>query len=201
MWKVLHSVAAAPPALLRANSAVLITFLRCLKQVLPCVYCRDSYANFLTELPDLQQTVEQGRLFEWMFRLHSKVNQKLKVPDPEFERVQKRYAIRPVQWCANDVWDLVALFGINYSSSKTEVYRVWWETFIEILRLAGADARQLNLMRQVECPCSNGAFVATSLLLKSAHEGRLAPSREELDKQTRLYALAKAKTCANGGCK
>ncbi len=138
MWKLLHTISFAHPDALRAQQHNVVRFLACLRDVLPCVYCRDSYASFLQAMPDVGRVIQQGRLARWMFELHSKVNSKLGVKDPEFARVEKRFTIRPVQWCPGDVWDLVALFGINYTPEKTGVYRTWWETLIPVLGVPSA---------------------------------------------------------------
>ena len=193
MWKVLHTVSFAPHKILRKNKEAVVRFLTCLKDVLPCVYCRDSYAGFLQDMPDVGVVIDRGQLSEWMYTLHSKVNSKLGVKDPEFSRVQKRFTIRPVQWCPGDAWDLVALFGFNYTPEKSGVYRTWWNTLIPVLGVAGASPRMLGLMRSVECPCTNGAFVATATVLANAYSGD--PTH------VRRYDLAKAKACKNGTCK
>lgn len=193
MWKVLHSLSFAPPSRIRARKQQVIEFLECLKDVLPCVYCRNSYTVFLSELPDISGVIDNGQLDRWMFDLHSKVNSKLGVPDPEFERVKKRFAIRAVQWCPADVWDLIALFGLNYTSQKSDVYRTWWDTLIPVLQVAGAPSRMIELLSSVECPCVDGAFVATSHVLSTAYSGG--------ERSVRRYDLAKATACRNGTCK
>lgn len=193
MWKLLHSISFAHPDTIRAHKQDVVRFLHCLKDVLPCVYCRDSYAAFLRQLPDVGLVIDRGGMARWMFELHSKVNSKLGVKDPEFERVQKRFAIRPVQWCPGDVWDLIALFGINYTPQKAGVYRTWWDSLIPVLGVAGASPRMLGLMKSVNCPCTDGAFVATSAVLANAYEGG--------ETRVRRYEIAKAKACKNGTCK
>jgi hypothetical protein len=144
-------------------------------------------------MPDVGRVIDSGEMGRWMFELHSKVNAKLGVKDPEFERVRKRFIIRPIQWCPGDVWDLIALFGINYTAQKAGMYRTWWDTFIIVLGVAGASARMLKLMKSVECPCTDGAFVATSVVLSTAFEGGKT--------HVRRYDLARAKACKNGTCK
>jgi hypothetical protein len=193
MWKVLHTLSFAHPNKLRMHKRVVVRFLHSLQEVLPCVYCRNSYASFLREMPDLGEVIDRGEMSRWMFELHSRVNAKLGVKDPEFSRVQKRYTIRPIQWCPGDVWDMVALFGINYTPQKSEFYRTWWETFIPILGIAGASPRMIALLKSVDCPCTDGAFVATSHVLANAYSGG--------ETHVRRYELAKAKACKNGTCK
>jgi hypothetical protein len=193
MWKLLHTISFTHPDILRERKRDVVLFLNSLKDVLPCVYCRDSYAVFLQEMPEVGGVIDDGGLSRWMFDLHSKVNTKLGVKDPEFSRVRKRYTIRPVQWCPGDVWDLVGLFGFNYTPEKSEAYRVWWESLIRVLGFAGASRRMIELMKSVECPCTNGAFMATSFVLANAYSGD--------ETHVRRYDLAKAGACKNGTCK
>jgi hypothetical protein len=199
-WKILHTLSFAPPHLLKAHQPHILGFMDSLKDVLPCVYCRTSYEAFLTQMPDLGATIQNEQFPRWMFDLHSKVNSKLGVKDPEFPRVQKRFTIRPKQWCPGDVWDLIALFGINYSQEKSGMYRKWWENLLPVLLVAGADQNMMRLLSMVDCPCDNGQFMATSLMLSSAYNST-SLDWGAIQKRIGEYNLAKAKTCANGGCK
>jgi len=53
-------------------------FFQDLGWVFPCVYCRNSYQQFVKELP-LTDTVLSSRdnLVEWLYNIHNKVNEKL----------------------------------------------------------------------------------------------------------------------------
>jgi len=200
VWKLLHSMSFAHPDDLRTHSQSVVRFMESFQHVLPCKYCRNSYIDFLQELPDLRETIRKGGLSRWMFALHSMVNSKLETPSPTFERVAKRHYIRRQQWCPSDVWEIVALFGINYSTPKTEEYREWWETFGHVVGLAGGDERLVGLLRQVECPCTNGEFVATSLVLSHAYNHLPPPSHTQIRAKTSNYSVAIAKACVNGTC-
>ena len=200
-WKILHTLSFAPPHLLKTHQQHVLDFMHSLKDVLPCVYCRNSYDGFLRDLPDLRTTIQNEQFPKWMFDLHSKVNSKLGVKDPEFPRVKKRFTIRPKQWCPGDVWDVIALFGINYSPQKAAMYRKWWTNLLPVLMLAGADQNMMRLMYMVDCPCDNGQFMATSLMLASTYSQTTYPDWAAVKRRIGEYNLAKAKTCANGGCK
>ena len=68
-------------------------------EILPCKFCRNSTRRFVKELP-----YDSKHPAEWLYRLHNKVNHKLRTqcskdpkvinpgPDPSFEEVQKRYS-------------------------------------------------------------------------------------------------------------
>ena len=55
-------------------------FFQDLGWVFPCVYCRNSYKQFLKELP-LTDTVLSSRdnLVKWLYDIHNKVNNKLQI--------------------------------------------------------------------------------------------------------------------------
>lgn len=200
LWRVLHTVAFVDPARLRAHKSEVMNFLGSLGEVLPCIHCRRSYVSFMENMPDLGAVIDRGDLFKYMFELHSKVNRKLDAPSPEYAQVVKRFSVRPQQWCPDDLWDIIALFGLNYAPDKVRPYRVWWEGLISVLEVCGAEPTLLHLLKHVECPCESGAFVATSLILKSAYTGSSAPSREQVSRQTKRYSLGISKTCKDGKC-
>jgi hypothetical protein len=69
-----------------------------MKDILPCRFCRESTAKFIEEMP-----VDMSNISKWMYDLHNKVNNKLRVqckqdpkvicppPDPSFEAVSAVY--------------------------------------------------------------------------------------------------------------
>lgn len=64
---------------------------------LPCKYCRDSYRQFLRELPLENYLHTRKALVYWLYMVHNKVNNKLRSqgnkvpPDPTFEQVCNYY--------------------------------------------------------------------------------------------------------------
>ena len=196
-WKLLHSLSFADPSQLFAHRTPVMTFLNSLGGVLPCVYCRDSYVKFVSELPDLEETLRRGQLARWMYELHAKVNRKLGELTPDFSRVQKRYTMRPVQWCPRDVWDMVTLFGMNYTDEKRGVYIEWWDSLRDILPLAGATETDMHIFRDMTCPGGCNEFMVVSTLLAD----KSIPTREKVLKRAEMFDMARAKACKKGVCK
>lgn len=72
-------------------------FLKNMKEILPCKFCRASTAEFSTELP------LSGNPSKWLYNIHNKVNHKLRTqclddpnvvnpgPDPSFEEIKNHY--------------------------------------------------------------------------------------------------------------
>lgn len=54
-----------------------------LKETLPCLYCRQSYAVFLKELPMKDHLGTRLSMMNWLYLLHDKVNQKLIAQEQE----------------------------------------------------------------------------------------------------------------------
>ncbi len=198
LWRILHTVSFAPPEQLRAHSHAVRRFLENLQHVLPCKWCRISYAEFLEDMPPLHATIAAGNLARWMFDLHARVNAKLDASTPKFESIVKRFTVRPVQWTPSDVWDILSLFGLNFTPAKRAAYAVWWDSMPAVLRLGvDADLRVAALLESTPCPCVDGAFIATCLVLEAEFNHRPHPGSAEVRARTQRYAVARAV----GGCK
>ncbi len=48
-----------------------------LKETLPCIYCRQSYAKLLKELPIKDYIHSRLSMMKWLYLIHDRVNQKL----------------------------------------------------------------------------------------------------------------------------
>lgn len=65
-----------------------IAMITSLKETLPCVYCRNSYAEFIKELPIEDYTGSRLRMMKWLYLIHDKVNQKLIDQEQECYRTE-----------------------------------------------------------------------------------------------------------------
>jgi hypothetical protein len=97
-WPLFHSIAEGyPDHPTAADRQAYILFFSSIKYVLPCIYCRASFAEYSGKLPitDHLQNKESMRL--WMYEIHNMVNAKLrgqglnKNPDPSFDEVKQKY--------------------------------------------------------------------------------------------------------------
>lgn len=144
-WKVLHTLSYSPAAPNPDNAVTITRFLSTLTHALPCVYCRVSYDGFTRELQrqfggrKVQAVIEAGELASWMYELHDKVNAKLDRQHAEslglkgddllkrcrrrqitFDCLTKRFALQPIAFCADDVFDLLQIFALNMDTSKSK---------------------------------------------------------------------------------
>jgi hypothetical protein len=97
-WKLLHSVAQNYPKHPNPETVRLYTnFYESIKYVLPCIYCRNSYAEYIEELPVREFTKDRESMTRWMYEMHNKVNGKLRgqgllhESDPEYRDITHRY--------------------------------------------------------------------------------------------------------------
>ena len=194
LWRILHTISFAP----NVHPHDVIGFMDTLQSILPCVHCRESYVTFMAEPPFLADALQTSNLAFWMYTLHERVNTKLSRPTPPFESVQKRHAVRPVQWTPVDVWDLIALLGFNYTSEKGAAIRKFWKLLPILLRLGdGVDVSVAELIERTPCPTTTPTFIATALLLESAHA---AVPLTAVTARTHQYRKAVSNGCHGGVC-
>ena len=102
-WFFLHSVTAGYPVdpdefdSLQGNTIghtrrVYTNFFAHTGDVLPCRFCRDSYKLFANDLPIEGYIHSRRSLFEWLFKIHNKVNEKLGVAqETDIESIIQKY--------------------------------------------------------------------------------------------------------------
>ena len=101
-WRLLHSIAYCYTFSTPANdytdisAAVYKRFFRSIQHILPCVYCRRSYAQYMKEI-DMNQYIRDNALFRHLYLIHNKVNDKLKgqgynkKSNPSYRSVEQQY--------------------------------------------------------------------------------------------------------------
>lgn len=92
-WILLHSIAYIyQPNLINEYEL----FFTNIQNVLPCIYCRDSYTEYIERLP-IRPFLKTGRMFEWLYRVHNMVNDKLRqqglltTADPSLKEMRSKY--------------------------------------------------------------------------------------------------------------
>lgn len=97
-WFLLHSIAANyPNKPSKVDKEVYRLFFTSIKYVLPCIYCRNSFTQYLGELPIEPYLENKKTLTRWLYDIHNKVNAKLRgqglndKPDPSFKEIYNRY--------------------------------------------------------------------------------------------------------------
>jgi len=97
-WKLLHSIATGYPSKPdKKTQDIYSQFYESIQYVLPCIYCRNSYSEYIAELPVRKYVTSRDTLTKWMYLMHNKVNAKLRGQgllhdaDPEYTDVLHRY--------------------------------------------------------------------------------------------------------------
>lgn len=87
-WVFMHEITFGyPDHPTSAQAAGYSKFFNVLQQVLPCKYCRESFKQFLTELPLKGHDGSRYQLTHWFYQMHNKVNNKLRKQEAEaFEK-------------------------------------------------------------------------------------------------------------------
>lgn len=122
-WRLLHliSVSDAP----RRNSVAVAEWFELIAYVLPCKFCRASYAQYIEEDPVPRKPDELAR---WLWALHNKVNAKLRsqhlptAPDPSFDSVLEVYTQRLAAGCTKtefEGWDFLFAIAENHPYSRS----------------------------------------------------------------------------------
>lgn len=68
-----------------------------LKYVLPCIYCRASFTEYCEKLPMDNYLASQSEFFEWLYKIHNMVNDKLrgqgliKWENPPLSQIVRKY--------------------------------------------------------------------------------------------------------------
>jgi len=97
-WKFLHTIAHNYPENPTSQDKInyKLFFAQC-EHVLPCKYCRQSFHEYLIELPIDNYLNSRQEVAYWLFLVHNKVNDKLRKqnydvkPDPEFAEICRYY--------------------------------------------------------------------------------------------------------------
>lgn len=255
LWRILHTLAEARHDTPVVSAARIAQWLTTLSSILPCSFCRESYATFLQELQQLHGPLEtviaSGTLGRWMYDLHEKVNDKLdrqhasKVLEPVFKQlgcvsegaklveaedayrsrrvtyacVQKRFAINAVGFCAQDVWDILAIFSLAYptevgadaaASQKAEEFCVFVLLLPDILlqcdrkACSGAKtcSKTVDIVNQLRAtPLQHRDIQTTATMF--AWAVRLQHPLDGsawVEQEHTKYLLAEAGACLHGSC-
>ena len=124
-WRLLHSITFAYDPKNRTSVAEAFTML---PFVLPCKFCRASLTEYMEADPLEPALVSRDSLSRWLWRIHNKVNAKLKSQkikveqDPPFEKVQKFYNELLASGCSKTEfpgWDFLFSIAELHPKSKS----------------------------------------------------------------------------------
>ena len=121
-WKLLHLITFTYEP---SSSKAVARFFELVPFVLPCKFCRASLTEYMDADPiDLKS---RAALTKWLWRIHNKVNDKLRSqgllnePNPSFNTVKKIYEERVSQGCMRvefEGWDFLFSIAENHPYSR-----------------------------------------------------------------------------------
>lgn len=207
-WEFLHAA-----AFLLDAQKINTTLFDCLNELLPCMYCRDSYVKFYKQL----KKPEPGMYAKWIFMIHKLVNQKLnsqrisKIIEkyPRFAKlreIENLFLVEPTELVLKKRFMVNREEPISFRAVSTMLLAFTMAAesphLHNILKSYIAEvAKVLSL-----CHAQEHDFVETLLNYKNSAEVRYALEKEKYKNvdigysNRQLSELIRAHTCFEGSC-
>lgn len=141
-WQLVHSIALCCDEMddedYEASKKDIKRFYTSMQHLLPCIYCRRSYASYIKEIP-IDSFIETKQVFKWTYLIHNKVNQKLRSqgysiePDPSFSDVCQNYEkYRHSPSYKNKIhgWTFFYCIAFNYPLKKCDLSKQRYNGYI-----------------------------------------------------------------------
>jgi len=132
-WKLLHSIVEGYPSKpSKEDKMTYKNFFLTIEHILPCIYCRRSFKQYLGELPLEPYLKNKKMLTEWLYIMHNKVNGKLRKqglnnnPDPKLVEICTRYKqyvrdINKSNCIGMPGWDFIYSIIFNFPIHKNDI--------------------------------------------------------------------------------
>jgi hypothetical protein len=125
-WKLLHMATFQYNP--KTQKEDMLTFLQLLPFVLPCKFCRKSLTEYYDEDPPGASLQSADSLSRWLWRIHNKVNDKLRSqglnsvdPNPSYKEVAQNYKAYLAQGCSETNfpgWEMLFCILDNHPLSR-----------------------------------------------------------------------------------
>ena len=151
-WNLLHDVAVLGDKIVPKVPSmipIITRFFTLWQDLLPCVYCRQSFRRFSQQLPP------QYPFRVWIYRIHNMVNQKLNKPLSLPQRVwMKRCKIYRCFGNTPQLWDLCFILMLNYNTKRQSAYVEWFQTlhklYFYLVRYRSYDRSMTALFKSMD---------------------------------------------------
>lgn len=132
-WILFHSIAEGYPSKpTKENKTTYENFFKTIEHVLPCIYCRRSFSQYLKEAPIRPYLKSKKTLIKWLHLMHNKVNDKLRkqglneLADPELAEISTRYRkyvkdINKSNCIGMPGWDFLYSIVFNFPLNKRDL--------------------------------------------------------------------------------
>lgn len=173
LWDILFSFAYRVPA---GKVSHLLSLLDTLRSLLPCKYCRDSYAAFFARLPPVGLRSGED-VAQWLWTCKDAVNRKLEKPYVAYASVRLRYTT--YQSCTSPqlVAQVLLLLASNVDAASLPSLSQAATSLSSLLRCCvggGQGVASLldgsDLVREGAVSTSDEAKAAAEAVVRGAHE-------------------------------
>lgn len=138
-WRLLHSISSIYPTDPNPQDRYIYQFFFTqISNVLPCIYCRQSYRQFIAELPIQPWLDSRQSLMYYLYLIHNKVNDKLRQqgylnsPNPPFKEVLGMYDREKTY--QDSGWDFLYAIAFNYPVNPHESDKYNYKIFFQQLK-------------------------------------------------------------------
>ena len=141
-WKLLHSIVEGYPSKpTKKDKTNYRIFFNSLIYVLPCIYCRNSFKEYLDNLPIDNFLSSKNKLSYWLYLIHNMVNEKLRKQklhnqrDPSFQEIKTRYKqyVKDINQskCVNmPGWDFIYTIVFNFPLKGNTLEKIRLKNYI-----------------------------------------------------------------------
>jgi len=139
-WPLFHSIAYYYDNYEDREDKVKIIkrFFKSIQHVLPCIYCKRSYKQYIKEIPIFNRDKD---IFRWSYKIHNKVNDKLRKqgyneePNPSYDAVLKKYKkyFDKNRNCTEMGWKFLYSIIFNYDEGISYTRKKGYITFFYLL--------------------------------------------------------------------
>lgn len=137
-WRLLNSIASKYPNRPNSSDKKLYKCFYChIGNVLPCIYCRQSYRQYIGEIPIKDWLNNRREMLYRLYLVHNKVNDKLRnqgylqSEDPQFREIYEKYEREAVYDDCG--WDFLYSIIFNYPLNPTEIDKYNYRLFLNQL--------------------------------------------------------------------
>ncbi len=139
-WRLLFAMASNyPESPTSKDKDTYLLFFNHIGNILPCIYCRQSYREFMIELPLVDWLKDRQSMMNHLYLIHNKVNEKLRQQgyltalNPPFQEIYNQYDRQKTYTDCG--WDFLYAVIFNYPESPKEIDQYNYRLFFEQLRL------------------------------------------------------------------
>ncbi len=206
-WRFIHCLplCASSDELTENERKLWIEFFELLSLILPCKYCRASYAVFYKEDPlRFNNNSCRLELAQWLYALHNKVNNKLaKTLCTDFESKCCRLNANSLEW-EQSFWEFVLTIVWNYKEEKwrQEAYTKFFTILPQIISSTPLGRRLADCSKKHKLKTADLASPETMKQWawswwKECHSKQLKTQFSNFQQMDKFFEGWRSKTCSS----